>query len=264
MAIRMLVWIGMILLMSGAAIWTLKMSSQFVCAVISGLGCFCLLWAAAFGSYQRESWQKAAKMGRKLLIALTLLFLVTFLFIEGLIINASNGDNYEGNCLVVLGAGLYGDTPSPALAARLERAVVYLEQNPQAVAILSGGQGMGETITEAEGMRRYLLQKGIGQERLYLEEKSHNTRENLYFSREIVLSLGYAADEIGVVSNGFHLYRAKSLANTLGMSVKGVAAPLPDILGLDMVCYFREYFAVLKMYAQNVTGFGLDRLTLSW
>ena len=67
----------------------------------------------------------------------------------------------------------------------MERAGEYLEENPETKAVLSGGKGTGEDITEAEAMYRYLEKKGISPERLLKEEHSTNTSENLKFSLEI-------------------------------------------------------------------------------
>ena len=59
--------------------------------------------------------------------------------------------------IIVLGAGLKGDTPSLALERRLEKAAEYMNKNGNAIAIVSGGQGKGETISEAQAMENYLL-----------------------------------------------------------------------------------------------------------
>ena len=77
--------------------------------------------------------------------------------------------------LIVLGAHVDGERLTKALYERVRKALEYLETHPETKAVLSGGKGKGEAISEAEAMRRYLIRKGISPERLLLEEKSVNT-----------------------------------------------------------------------------------------
>ena len=80
--------------------------------------------------------------------------------------------------IIVLGAGLKGDTPSLALERRLEKAAEYMNKNGNAIAIVSGGQGKGETISEAQAMENYLLNHGIREDRIIKEDNSTSTYEN--------------------------------------------------------------------------------------
>ena len=99
-----------------------------------------------------------------------------------------------------------GTKLSNSLRLRVERAGEYLEENPEACAVLSGGKGTGEDITEAEAMYRYLVKKGVSPDRLLKEEHSTNTSENLKFSLKIIDTeedgKGKEAS-IGVVTNKF-------------------------------------------------------------
>ena len=180
------------------------------------------------------------------------LVLVAFSFVavEVMILSCAEGDAQpEGDVLVVLGAGLNGSTPSLSLQNRLLAAQDYLEQHSEAVAVLSGGQGPDEEISEALAMQRYLLARGVAQERLLLEQKSHNTHENLLYSKEVLeQALGAAPEHIIIVSNGFHLFRARFLAARVGFEADLIAAPLPDIPLLPLNNYLREYFAVVKSF----------------
>ena len=88
--------------------------------------------------------------------------------------------------IIVLGAHVNGVRLSKALLERTRRALEYLEKNPKTRAVLSGGQGEGETIGEAEAMCRYLEDHGISRERLILEDRSTNTKENLDFSLALI------------------------------------------------------------------------------
>jgi uncharacterized SAM-binding protein YcdF (DUF218 family) len=116
--------------------------------------------------------------------------------------------------------------------------------------VLTGGQGYGEEITEAQCMYDYLTAQGVAAEQLILEESASNTAENFAFSRELLEAAGVdpAADTVAVVTNDFHLARAGLLAarNGYGDTV-GVGAALPWA-HLEINYYLREAFAMVKSY----------------
>ena len=101
--------------------------------------------------------------------------------------------------IIVLGAHVQGTRLTLALLERTRRALQYLEENPETKAVLSGGQGEGEDISEAQAMCNYLVEHGIDRERLILEGRSTSTTENLKFSLEII-GLDHS---VGVVTNNF-------------------------------------------------------------
>ena len=162
-----------------------------------------------------------------------------------IIIGAQTDEDPEADYVIVLGAGLYGETPSLVLSERLRAAKDYLETYPDAKVVVSGGQGSGESITEAEAMRRWLEQTGIAPERILKEDQSTSTQENLSFSLEIIAADGGEINgEIAVLSSEFHLYRARFVAQSLGFKPLGIAAP--TTYPLVKIGYFiREAFAVL-------------------
>lgn len=151
-----------------------------------------------------------------------------------------------GRCsvLVILGAHVEGRKISESLRRRLERAYTYYLDHPDIQMIVSGGKGKGEDISEAEAMRRYLLAKGVPEEKILCEDQSTTTKENLKYSRRY---LPDPTGETGIVTNNFHMYRAVSLAHRLGYG-KVVPIPCscpPVLFGNYMV---REFFAVWKMW----------------
>ena len=146
--------------------------------------------------------------------------------------------------IVVLGAQVRGEKPSRALRLRLEGAVSWAADCPDAVLILSGGQGSGEEITEAECMRRFLIEKGIPESRMILEDRSSTTRENLLFSDRLT---GCAKEKTGVLTNAFHVYRACLTARRCGYeAVTGLPAGHDPVMELHYVV--RENFALVKEY----------------
>ena len=166
------------------------------------------------------------------------------LILEGLIVFGGSRSMPEkpADDIIVLGALVEGETPSRTLQLRLDTAYQYLVAFPGAKAVLSGGQGNGEDISEAEAMRRYLAAKGIVPERLILENRSKNTYENFVFSLAL---LGDDKNlKICVVTSDFHMFRAKMLAWKLGRSVDGWGSGTPPLLVPNY--HYREMIGIMK------------------
>lgn len=144
--------------------------------------------------------------------------------------------------VVVLGCRVYGESPSLSLVERLDAAYNHLIQYPEAKCILSGGRGDGENITEAECMYRYLIKKGIASERLYKEENSTTTRENLLFSKELMNKQGLNT-KIAIATSEYHIYRAGRIADALDIS--WTAVPGKTAIWLFPTYYVRELYGIL-------------------
>ena len=124
--------------------------------------------------------------------------------------------------IIVLGAQVREDGPSTVLKYRLDAAKEYLENNPDTMCIVSGGQGTNEPCTEAEAMAEYLIANGIEGDRILLEDKSRNTVQNITYSKSF-LKTSY--NGVGIVTNNFHMFRAIKLAEAQGLeNVYGIAA----------------------------------------
>ena len=148
----------------------------------------------------------------------------------------------EKATVVVLGCRVYGENPSLSLVERLDAAYEYLVEKEEAVCILSGGQGDGETISEAECMYRYLTERGIAKERLYKEENSTNTRENLLYSKELIEQYGLYP-KIAIVTSEYHQYRAGQIAKSLDLDYGAVSGH--TVFWLFPTYYVRELYAIL-------------------
>lgn len=186
----------------------------------------------------------------RIVVALVCVGFAYFIAVEIPIIKNARTDPEPGrDYLIVLGAAVHGDTPSLAMVHRLEGAQEYLEQYPGSVAIVSGGKGAGENISEAQAMSDWLTGHGIPAERIIMEDKATSTTENLEFSFEIIRSLGGEPDgNTAIVSSPYHLYRAKSMAAMQGVSAAGVAGRYD--YPLTTVNYFiREAFGVTHLWA---------------
>jgi len=168
---------------------------------------------------------------------------VTLGFIVG---SAHPGEAQPCNYIVVLGAGVNGSTPSLTLRDRINGAYNYLTSNPETVAVLSGGQGPREHITEAACMYRELTKLGIDSNRLLLEEKSTSTMENLIFSLDVLeAATGNRPVRIGIVSSEYHIFRAKCFAEDLGLAPVGIPAKT-SWASIRINYYLREIAAVWK------------------
>ena len=179
-------------------------------------------WAVALYQWLHDrKGQKPWKILRLCYLAAVALLLVLALITGVFVYRASLGSP-ETSCdaIIVLGAGVNGEEPSLSLWERIQAAYDYLEAHPDCVAVLSGGQGDGEDITEAACMFRELTALGIAPQRLILEEQAESTRENLTSS--LALLEGY--ETIGLVSSDYHLCRAGLMGKNLGLSPVGIPA----------------------------------------
>ena len=186
----------------------------------------------------------AGRRLKRVCVAITLLFCVILALIEAPIVkNARTDEDPRRDYLIVLGASVYGRKPSLSLENRLKSALVYLKAYPGSKAVLSGGQGAGEDISEAECMFEWLTAKGIEPARLLLEPDSSDTEENIANAKTVIIKDGGDISSVAIVSNTYHLYRAKLFASSLGMSCKGVAG-IPGEAVYMCGMFLREAVAV--------------------
>lgn len=148
--------------------------------------------------------------------------------------------------VLVLGCEVKGTRPSKMLAARIDSALDYLSQNPDALCIACGGMADNEVITEAQCIRDELVRRGIDPGRIYLEEQSLNTRQNISFAAEIIREKGLPA-EVAVASDNFHQLRAAIYARTYGLQAQSLGCHSYWFLGPGY--WAREVIAVAAAWA---------------
>ena len=170
-----------------------------------------LLWGVAVLVFL---FPRLPHVGRAVLGVLVCAGLIVFTIFEIPVVRDAHTDtDAHPDTIVVLGAGVNGSTPSLSMCNRLDAALAYLNANPAATVIVSGGQGPGEDITEAKAMADYLTAHGIDSARIVQEDRSRTTRENLENSFAILRARGGdPADGVGIVTSEYHLYRAKRRA----------------------------------------------------
>ena len=186
---------------------------------------------------------------RRGLIRMLSLFLAAFAAAAaitcGVIVSSARGsEEPEADYLIVLGAGVNGTVPSRSLQERIDAAYAYLSDYPDAIAVVSGGQGDGEEITEAACMYRELVKLGISPDRIWLEEEATTTLENLRFSLDLIeANTGTRPTEAAIVSSEYHLHRSGIFARWLDLEPKLVPTKTRAI-PLRVNYYLREVFAV--------------------
>ena len=167
---------------------------------------------------------------KKILCVLMALWFIVFLAAEICVIRDSEGqNNTKADYLIVLGAKVNGTAPSKSLKYRLDTAIRYLDAHPDCKAVLSGGQGADEAMSEAECMYRWLANQGIDPARLIMEDRSENTAQNLQYSAELIkqdAGRDLSSVKTVVCSAEYHLCRARLLSRKIpGLDPGTLPAP---------------------------------------
>ena len=160
-------------------------------------------------------------------ISLLLIGAISLTVYAGAVIlfSADNPPDRE-TTVIVLGCKVNSTGPSLMLQSRIDAAYEFLKDNPNAKCIVSGGQGDDEHISEAKCMYDELVKMGIEKDRIYMEDKSSTTRENIAFSKKIIEKEGLCKD-ITIVTNDFHQYRASVIAKDQNLESYNVPADTP-------------------------------------
>ena len=195
----------------------------------SALVCVLLIALILFYTLMPLVGQKFPRFAKTLTQFCTICLVIGLLVVgvtEALIIKASFGDPKEQvEYMVVLGAKVRESGPSVSLWDRIHGAADYLEAHPDTIAIVSGGQGADEPMTEAKAMYDELIALGIDPDRVWLEENATSTWENITFSLDLIEEkTGLRPEKIGVLSSEYHLFRASLLAEKCNVDFVGIPA----------------------------------------
>ena len=195
----------------------------------SALVCLCLIGLILFYTVMPMVGQFLPKLAKAVTRIVTVFVVIGVLVVgitEAVIIGASFGDPKEQiEYMVVLGAKVNADGPSVSLWDRICGAYEYMEEHPNVIAVLSGGQGTDEPITEAECMYRELVNLGIDSKRLWREDEATSTWENLHFTLDLIEEkTGIRPTKLGVLSSEYHLFRASLFAKACDVEFVGIPA----------------------------------------
>lgn len=222
-----------------------RVTALIVCALLGGLAvflkygvpgysfsalvCLCLMAIILFYTFMPMVGIRFPAFARIITRVFTILLVMGFLVVgvtEAVIIHASFGDPQEEvEYMVVLGAKVNRDGPSVSLWDRICGAYEYLEAHPNVIAVVSGGQGTDEPITESECMYRELVMLGIEPNRIWEEDEATSTWENLKFTLDLIEArTGKRPEKLGVLSSEYHLFRASLLAKACDVEFVGIPA----------------------------------------
>ena len=217
----------------------------------TALVCVCLMGVLLFYNLcymTRSKFPKSTKVVKRVFTFFLIIGLLVVGITECLIIHASFGDKDE-TCqyMLVLGAKVRNDGPSVSLMDRIKATAAYMEAHPDVIAIVSGGKGPDEPITEAQCMFEQLVKLGVDPERIWLEDQATSTWENLHFAMNLIEEkTGQRPEKIGLLSSEYHLFRAKIFARACGVEAVGIPAHTSRIS--QMVNHFMREVAGVWHY----------------
>lgn len=189
--------------------------------------------------------------GNILIVLLTaaIIFCIAFFATLSGIVSSAKYSADNQTTVIVLGCRVRGDVPSLQLSKRSSEAAQYLKEHPDAVAILSGGQGPDENISEADCMYNLITDSGIDGSRLYIENKSTNTDENIKFSKQIIDENKLSTDVV-IVTSDYHLKRAEIICKKNGITASSIPAK-SSFYSLPTF-YTREVFGIWAQWIKTV------------
>ena len=174
---------------------------------------------------------------------LILIWLVTCVVIGGVVLVYAQQDQAQNaDVIVVLGSGLRRDNrPGPALARRAIHAAELYSQGLADTVICTGGYTAGRNRSEADGCREVLIENGVPETAILLEDQSRSTEENAMYAHEIMQEHGF--ENAILVSDGFHLLRAQWIFSQVGVPVFPSPAASPSRMTL-LISTAREVAAL--------------------
>ncbi len=236
--------IGGVLFLNGV-VYAICIGSDLGVLLTILLGVFLLLWGIFYRKIRTKTQSGILKYLKWMI--------VTGLVAEALLVagitfyGLTDTVDYKEDAVIILGAGIHGEKVSSALKQRLDTAVLYLEKKPDALLVVTGGQGTGEAVTEAYAMEKYLLECGVPANKILKEEKATSTNENMLYSKKLLDKRLGTQYKVAIITNHFHIYRGVSYAQK-----NGFLNPTHVHAGLRWYnlapCFLRESLAVLKMW----------------
>jgi len=194
--------------------------------------------------------KKILKIGLIIIIIVTVIVLTINFYVilstKNQIIKESEYGNLKDiDCILVLGAGVWGDRPSPMLEDRLNTAIELYELGVASKIIMSGDHGR-EEYDEVNIMKEYAIEKGVPSEDIFMDHAGFSTYDSIYRAKEI-----FMADNMVIVTQEYHLYRALHIANELGIAAYGVASDPRQYVGATYR-EIREILARNKDFVQCI------------
>ena len=162
----------------------------------------------------------------------------------GVMIKYANTTPPENSTVIILGCRVHGMRPSTMLYDRMNTALKYIKENPDSYIITSGGKGKGEDISEAQAIKTYFLEQGVAEEKIFVEDKSVNTDENIKFSSKIIKDNNLNTN-IAVATDSFHQFRSACFASENNLESSAISCKTRWYFAASY--YSRELLAIGKM-----------------
>lgn len=183
--------------------------------------------------------------------AIIIIFITSFIFLQSaILINMYKTKDMNTvknvDTIIVLGAKVNDDGVSKTLKLRLDKAIEYYNKHKYVNIIVSGGKGKDEPVSEALAMKNYLVENGINENNVILEDKATTTLENIIFSKEIISNMNLG-NRVLIVTSDYHLFRGQFIASILGIENEGLCS----ISSLSSRIYYmiREYpTSIIDLY----------------
>ena len=211
------------------------------------LGICCLLLPLVAKIIRKKS-KKAYRIWRGIFLTFFFIFIAYFTVVSVVMgVNIKNTIPENETCdIIVLGCGIDGRLPDIMLSARLDTAAEYLKAHPDARVVCCGGFGVGKPYSEADVMRNYLVSLGVENDRIYLDEQSTSTQENIRYAKQLLDGLD-GKHEIAVCSSNYHVYRAKEFAKKEGLG-KVYTLPSPTPAHIFPAYWIREFVGISRLW----------------
>jgi len=159
-------------------------------------------------------------------------------------------DSKHDYTVIILGCQVRNGVPSQMLVQRLDVARNFMSENETVMCVTTGGYGPNQPVSEARVGKDWLVQNNIEKSRIYLEDNSTNTRENLIFAHDIIIKEDLPRNVI-IVSDGFHLHRAKEIAKELFDGVCVIPVQTRPVIAIPTY-WVREWFALTRDYISAI------------
>ena len=238
----LLIWSVIPLVITG----NFKNIGTLTCLGISVLLIIYSIWMNPINKLLASAWHTVAGKIIEIILLAACAIIIALAIATGVsMISAVNRKAEPGCTVIVLGARVYQNRVSTALKTRLDAATRFLNENPDSVCIVSGGQGANEPCTESSVMYDYLVARGIAPERIYTEDRSTDTDENIRFSRKVIEENGLNP-VIGLATDGYHEYRALKYAENAGLTAGAI--PAGTIWWLAPTSIVREMYGILEQW----------------
>ena len=189
--------------------------------------------------------KKVYLLGRLLSLIFVLTLIFNSVFSVFMLVTSEDRNTDGAEYALVMGFGLNNNEMDEILKLRCDKAIEYMQANPECTAVLCGGMTKGSTISEALAMKQYIMKAGIPERRLLLEDSSTNTETNIAYAKKLVNT----SSKIVVITSDYHMHRTKQVCRKAGLNVKGVSSNTPYLQLPDKLMW--EKIKLIRLLMAN-------------